>query len=98
MKPEELNYPVREQEILAIVHALRVWRVYLLDRLFTVETDHKSIETIMTQKTTNRRVARWFNELAEFYPHFKWIPGNSNQVSDAVSRNPLFEHKSHKSA
>ncbi|KAE9310844.1 Transposon Ty3-I Gag-Pol polyprotein [Phytophthora rubi] len=93
MKPAELNYPVREQELLAIMHALRVWRVYLLDRPFTVETDHKSIETILTQKTTNRRVARWFNELAEFQPQFKWIPGESNQVSDAVSRNPLFEHK-----
>ncbi|OWY93285.1 hypothetical protein PHMEG_00037376, partial [Phytophthora megakarya] len=86
MKPAELNYPVREQELLAIMHALRVWRVYLLDRPFTVETDHKSIETILTQKTTNRRVARWFNELAEFHPQFKWIPGDSNQVSDAVSQ------------
>ncbi|GMF35336.1 unnamed protein product [Phytophthora fragariaefolia] len=93
MKPAELNYPVREQELLAIMHALRVWRVYLLDRPFTVETDHKSIETILTQTTTNRRVARWFNELAEFQPQFKWIPGESNQVSDAMSRNPLFEHK-----
>ncbi|OWZ22365.1 reverse transcriptase [Phytophthora megakarya] len=81
MKPVELNYAVREQELLAIMHAPRVWRVYLLDRPFTFETDHKSIETILTQKTTNRRVARWFNELAEFHPQFKWIPGDSNQVS-----------------
>ncbi|OWZ05517.1 LOW QUALITY PROTEIN: Retrotransposon protein [Phytophthora megakarya] len=92
MKPAELNYPAREQELLAIMHALRVWRVYLLDRSFTVETDHKSIETILTQKTTNRRVARWFNELAEFHPQFNSIPGDNNQMSDAVSRNPLVEH------
>ncbi|GMF61764.1 unnamed protein product [Phytophthora fragariaefolia] len=30
IKPAELNYPVREQELLAIMHVLRVWRVYLL--------------------------------------------------------------------
>ncbi|OWZ20528.1 reverse transcriptase [Phytophthora megakarya] len=93
MKPAELNYPVREQERLAIMHALRVWCVYLRDSPFTGETDHKSIEPILTQKTTNRRVARWFNELVELHPQFKWIPGDSNQMSDAVSRNPLFEHK-----
>ncbi|GMF43534.1 unnamed protein product [Phytophthora fragariaefolia] len=77
----ELNYPVRDQELLAIMHALRLWRVYLLDRLFTVETDHKSIEMIMTQKTINSRVVRWFNELAEFHPLFKWIPGATNTES-----------------
>ncbi|OWZ01962.1 hypothetical protein PHMEG_00026557 [Phytophthora megakarya] len=72
MKLAELNYPVREQELLATMHALR---------------------TILTQKTTNRRVARWFNELAECHPQFKWIAGDNNQVSNAVSHNPLFEHK-----
>ncbi|KAF1326791.1 reverse transcriptase, partial [Globisporangium splendens] len=70
MKAAELNYPVQEQELLAIMHALRVWRIYLVDKPFMVETDHKSLETILTQKTTNRRIARWFNELAEFQPQF----------------------------
>ncbi|OWZ20261.1 Retrotransposon protein, Ty3-gypsy subclass, partial [Phytophthora megakarya] len=93
MKPAELNYPVREQELLAIMHALKTWRVYLLDKPFMVETDHKSIEMILTQKTANRRIARWFNELAEFQPMFKWIPGLSNTIADAMSRNPEFEHK-----
>ncbi|RAW30545.1 hypothetical protein PC110_g13095 [Phytophthora cactorum] len=40
MKPAELIYPVQEQELLAIMHALKVWRVYLIDRPFDVETDH----------------------------------------------------------
>ena len=96
MKDAELNYPVRQQELLAIMHALKVWRTYLIDKPFTVETDHKSIETILTQKTTNRRIARWFNELAEFQPQFHWIPGETNIVADALSRRPDFEKNSAK--
>jgi len=72
--------------LLAIIHALRIWRVYLLDKPFKVETDHKSLETILTQKTTNRRIARWFNELAEFKPVFRYIPGEAHVVADALSR------------
>ena len=93
MKAAELNYPVRQQELLAIMHALKVWRTYLIDKPFMVETDHKSIETILTQKTANRRIARWFNALAEFQPKFIWIPGESNKVADALSRRPDFHQK-----
>lgn len=38
VKSAELNSSIREQELLAIMHA----PVYLLDRPFDVETDHKS--------------------------------------------------------
>ncbi|GMF52824.1 unnamed protein product [Phytophthora fragariaefolia] len=76
-----------------MMHALRVWRVYHIDRPFTIETDHKRIEMVLTQKTTNRRVTQWLNELAEFQPLFKWIPGETNTVADALSLNPDFERK-----
>lgn len=91
MKPADLNYPVDDQDLPGIMLALKVCRVYLIDRPFDVETDNKNIEIILTQKTTNRRVVRWFYELAEFHPKFKWIPENTNDVADALSRNPVFE-------
>jgi hypothetical protein len=37
----EQNYTTTEWEMLAIVHALRVWRCYLEGVYFEVETDHK---------------------------------------------------------
>ena len=43
LKEAEQNYPVHELELLAIVHALRTWRVYLFGRRFQVFTDHRSL-------------------------------------------------------
>ena len=82
----ELKYPVREKELLAVMHALKTWRPYLLDKPFTVETDHKSLQELLTQRTCTQRLARWLNLLSQFRPEFKWIPGITNDTADGLSR------------
>src|SRR5947209_13566917 len=59
----ELNYAIHEKELLAIIHALCLWRTYLEGRHFTVITDHASLEYIKTQSTLSRRQARWLETL-----------------------------------
>jgi hypothetical protein len=54
LSPAELNYPVHEKELLAIVHAIRLWRMYLEGQKFTVITDHASLEYIKTQGNLSR--------------------------------------------
>ena len=54
MTPAELNYPVHEKELLAMVHAINIWRPYLEGQKFTAITDHASLEYIRTQKTLSR--------------------------------------------
>ncbi|KAG2922036.1 hypothetical protein PC117_g16080 [Phytophthora cactorum] len=88
MKPAELNYPTQQQELLAIVHALAAFRIYCLDKLPIVETDHKSLEGLFTQKMANRRLARWYDILAEYQPTFSYLPGAKNGIADALSRRP----------
>ena len=49
LRPHELNYPTHDLELLAIVHALKMWRHYLLGRRFELHTDHKSLKWLFTQ-------------------------------------------------
>jgi hypothetical protein len=55
----ELNIQTTEKEMLAVVHALRVWRCYLEGVEFTVYTDHVSNTYFQTQPNLSQRQARW---------------------------------------
>ncbi|GJP76648.1 hypothetical protein CLOP_g7062 [Closterium sp. NIES-67] len=43
MQSAERNYPVYDKEMLAIVHAFKIWTCYLTGADVTVRTDHKSL-------------------------------------------------------
>ena len=49
----ELNYPTNELELLFVVHALKVWRHYLLSRRFKLQTHRKNLKWIFTQPNLN---------------------------------------------
>ncbi len=66
LKGAQLNYPVHEKELLAIVRACKKWRSDLLGEHFQVYTDHRALENFETQKTLSRRQARWLEELSQF--------------------------------
>ena len=86
LSKSELHYSVREKELLAIIYAMRLWRPYLLDQPFVVETDHQTLQELLTQSTCTQRLARWLDFLSEYRPEFKWIPGNTNTTADGISR------------
>ena len=47
LKQAELNYPTHDQEMLAIIHALKQWRHYLLNGTkTTIITDHHSLRLL----------------------------------------------------
>ena len=71
-RPAEVNYTVGEQELLAVVHALYVWRCYLEGAPnFEVVTDHNPLVYFHTQTTLSRRQSRWFEFISRF--DFDWV-------------------------
>lgn len=87
----ERMYPTREKELLAALHAMRMWKAYLIDRPFYINTDHRTLESILQQTTCSQRLARWLDELSLFQPKFRWISGDTNVVADAISRYPQLD-------
>lgn len=87
MTGAEKRYSTTEQELLAVVTALKSWRCYLLDKPFVVHTDHNPNVFFHTKPELTGRQARWAQVLAEY--QFDWVfkPGRIN-VADPLSRNP----------
>jgi hypothetical protein len=48
LRKHELNYPTHDLELAAVVHALKIWRHYLIGHKSDVYTDHKSLKCIFT--------------------------------------------------
>jgi hypothetical protein len=44
LRKHELNYPTHDLELAAVVHALKIWRHYIMGTKCQVYTDHKSFK------------------------------------------------------
>ncbi|WVZ76281.1 hypothetical protein U9M48_024268 [Paspalum notatum var. saurae] len=59
LRKHEANYPTHDLELAAVVHALKIWRHYLLGNMCHIYTNHKSLKYILTQPELNMRQRRW---------------------------------------
>jgi hypothetical protein len=86
LRKHEENYPTHDLELAAVVHALKIWRHYLIGHRCEIYCDHKSLKYIFTQNDLNLRQRRWL-ELIKDYDHgINYHPGKANVVADALSR------------
>jgi hypothetical protein len=81
-----LNYPTHDLELAAVVHALKIWRHYIMGIKSQVYTDHKNLKYIVTQKDLNLRQHRWFELIKDYDLEIHYHPGKANLVVDALSR------------
>jgi hypothetical protein len=86
LKPHEQNYPTHDLKFAAVVHALKIWRHYLIGNKCEIYTDHKSLKYIFTQPDLNLRQRRWLELVKDYILEIHYNPGKANVVVDALSR------------
>ena len=86
LRPHEQNYPTHDLELAAVVHALKMWRHYLMGTHCNIFTDHKSLKYIFTQADLNMRQRRWLELIKDYDLEVHYHPGKANVVADALSR------------
>lgn len=59
LNASERKYSTTEREFLAIVWGIRNFRPYLLNKKFTVYTDHKPLKGIFKSKAPSSRILRF---------------------------------------
>jgi hypothetical protein len=88
MNAAERNYPAHDKELLAIMHALAKWRVYLHGRPFIIYSDHATLQHLKNQPNLNPKQVRWLGKMQDFDFKIIHIPGKQNIVADTLSRQP----------
>jgi hypothetical protein len=86
LRKHEQNYPTHDLELAVVVHALKIWRHYLLGHRCQIYTDHRSLKYIFTQNDLNLRQRRWIELINDYDLEIHYHPGKANVVADALSR------------
>jgi len=85
-KGAQLNYPVHEKEMLAIIRALTKWKVDLLGVPFLIYMDHKTLENFHAQWD----LSCWMEFMSQYNAKIIYVKGEDNTVADALSCLPMF--------
>jgi hypothetical protein len=86
LRKHELNYPTHDLELAVFVHALKIWRHYIMRTKCQVYTDHKSLKYIFTQKDLNLRQRRRLELIKDYDLEIRYHPSKANLVADAFSQ------------
>jgi ribonuclease HI len=86
LRKHELNYPTHDLELAAVVHALKIWRHYLIGHKIEIYTDHKSLKYIFTQSYLNLRQRIWLELIKDYVLEVHYHLGKASVVADALSR------------
>ena len=87
IKGKYLQKATYEKEILAILHALKKWRPYLMGRKFKVKTNHDSLKHFLEQRLSSQEQQKWVTKMLGYGFEIIYKKGKLNVVVDPLSRN-----------
>jgi hypothetical protein len=87
-----VNYPTHDLELVGVVHALKIWRHYLMRKTCELYTDHKSLKYIFMQRDQNLRQRRWLELINDYDLGINYHPRKANVVANALSRRSHANH------
>jgi hypothetical protein len=86
LRKHEEKYPTHDLKLAAVVHALKIWRHYFIEKRCEVYSDHKRLKYIFTQPDLNLRQRRWLELIKDYDLGINYHPDKANVVVDALSR------------
>jgi hypothetical protein len=92
LRPHEINYSTHDLELVVVVHAIKIWRHYLMGNRCNIFTDHKSLKYILTQSELNMRQRRWLELIKDYDLEVHYQLGKANVVADALSHKVQCNH------
>jgi hypothetical protein len=81
----QMRWSATKRELYAAMWAMRKFRKYLLGRKFTLSVDHQPLVS-MLQNPPNHLLEGWIDEIMTYNFVTNYIPGHTNVLSDAISR------------
>ncbi len=90
MIPVETWYKTHNQELLAIIEALKTWRHYLVGCKYEVFilTDHNNLCQWIDTKSLSSCQICWVQELFQYHFQINYCQGKANAIADALSHFP----------
>jgi hypothetical protein len=86
LRKHEEKYLTHDLELAAVVHALKIWRHYIIDNRCEVYSDHKSLKYIFTQPDLNLRQRRWLELVKDYDLGINYHPDKANVIADTLSK------------
>ena len=75
-------------ELMAGIHALSIWKHFLLGADLIIKSDHQCLRYFLTQRKLSEKQYRWANFLSLFHFQIMHMPGHKNVIVDALSQRP----------